>query len=45
LVDTGEPWDHDTVALIHFNESNKIDSVKLYIDTKHVIDHHTAHGV
>lgn len=42
---SGQPWDHDTVALIHFNESNKIDSVKLYIDTKHVIDHHNAHGV
>jgi hypothetical protein len=41
----GKPWDHETVTLLHFNSQNKIDSVKLYIDTKHVHEHHEAHGV
>ncbi|KAI0103210.1 hypothetical protein GGR51DRAFT_525018 [Nemania sp. FL0031] len=36
---TGLPWNHETVVLMHFNSDNKVDSLKLYVDTKHIQDH------
>lgn len=39
----GEPWNHETVGLIHFTPEGKIDAVKAYIDTQHVVKHLDAH--
>ncbi|KAF5027125.1 hypothetical protein F66182_751 [Fusarium sp. NRRL 66182] len=40
---SGKPWNHETVGLIHFTPDGKIDIVKAYIDSKHVVGHIDSH--
>ncbi|KXX73798.1 hypothetical protein MMYC01_204606 [Madurella mycetomatis] len=45
MTHSGKAWDHQTVALMHFNADDKIDLLRGYIDTKHVHEHIEAHGL